>query len=258
MSQAVSDAMAVFEPTTNRSKYRMRFSLLALFLFITFVCLALSWFVQPKRVVATALFEVEHSERQLMGRQPFDEREFEIVKKTQIAKINSYFVLQAAVRNPVIAALPVFQNQPDPVVWLQKNIEVDFPEDGEIMAIRLRGPESRSNDLVLIVDEVAKAYEEEVVFADAQTRLTTRDLKANSLKKMQQELAKKMQVLDDLRKEAGTSAGENVDIKLRELEVETLTELVRETSRSLEWNDIESNAPARIKKVQPAVIGPDN
>ena len=106
-----------------------------------------------------------------MGDQRYDELEFEIFKKTQLAKIYSYYVLQAALRNPVVAALPVFQNQPDPVAWLQENLEVDFPQDGEILAIRLRGPESHTNDLVLIVNEVTKAYEDEVVFADTQTRL---------------------------------------------------------------------------------------
>ena len=158
--------MIDYEASAPRSKYRLRFSLLALFLFVTLICLALAWLVLPKRVVATALFEVSSSERKLMGDQPYDEREFEIVKKTQLAKLNSYYVLQAAVRNPGVAALPVFQNQPDPVVWLQENLEVDFPEDGEILAIRLRGPEARSNDLVLIVDAVAKAYVDEVIFAD--------------------------------------------------------------------------------------------
>ncbi len=67
MSQSVSDPMADYEATVPHSKYRWLFSLLALFLFVTIVCLALAWLVQPKRVVATALFEVEGSERKLMG-----------------------------------------------------------------------------------------------------------------------------------------------------------------------------------------------
>jgi hypothetical protein len=258
MSQVVSDPMVDYEATAPRSKYRLRFSLLALFLFVTLICLALAWLVMPNQVVATALFEVQGSERKLMGNRPYDEREFAIIKRSQLAKLSSYYVLQAAVRNPVVAALPVFQNQPDPAVWLQENVEVDFPEDGEIMAIRLRGPESRSNDLVLIVDSVAKAYEDEVIFADAQTRLATRDLKAQLLRKLKEELLDKMQTLYDIKKEIGTRAAESVDVHARQMEVEVLTNLTREVSRSLELDDIEANAPSRIKQVQNAVISPDN
>ena len=258
MSQVVSDPIVEYEATAPRSKYRLRFRHIALFLLVTLVCLALAWLVQPNRVVATALFEVRGSERKLMGDQPYDELEFEIVKKSQLAKLSSYYVLQAAFRNPGVAALPVFQNQPDPVAWLQENLEIDFPQDGEILAIRLRGPESHTNDLVLIVDAVAKAYEDEVVFDDTQTRLNTRDLKAMSLKKLRDELADKMQQLQDVKKEVGTAAGDSVDIKLRQLEIDTLTVMVRETSLSLERDDLEANAPSRIEKVQPAVSRSDN
>ena len=57
----VSDPMVDDEAAAPRPKYRLRFSLLALFVFITLVCLALAWLVQPNRVVATALFEVQGS-----------------------------------------------------------------------------------------------------------------------------------------------------------------------------------------------------
>jgi hypothetical protein len=258
MSHAASEPLADYEVTTPRPKYRLRFSLLALFFFVTIVCLALAWLVQPKRVVATALFEVGRAQPALMGEENFDERELEIFKKTQLAKLRSYYVLSAAVRNPGIASLVVFANQRDPAAWLQDHLETEFVGDSELLAIRLRGPESLRNDIVRIVDEVAKAYEDEVVFADAQTQLTTRDLKAACLKKLQEELANTMQLLHDLKKEVGAGASDNVEIKLRQLELDTLTEMVQETSRSLERDDIEANAPPRIRKVQPAVPSLDN
>jgi hypothetical protein len=258
MSQALIDPVADEDAPARTSKYQLRFSLLALFIFFTLVCIALAWLVQPNRVVATALFEVQSFERKLMGDERYDEHEFKIFKKTQLAKITSYYVLQAAVRNPAVAALPIFQNRPDPVTWLRENIEVDFPQDGELLAIRLRGPEAHANDLVRIVDEVAKAYEEEVVFADAQTQLATRDLKAATLTKLRNELLKKTKDLIDLKKELGAKAAESAEVQAWQTEIEVLTEVVRETSRSLEFSDIEANAPPRIRKVQPAVPSPDN
>jgi hypothetical protein len=209
-------------------------------------------------MMATALFELDRVESRLMGGQPFDERELEIFKNTQLAKLKSYYVLQAAVRNPGIASMPLLAGQPDPVAWLQEHVEAEFIQDSEILAIRLRGPKSRSQDLTRLLDEVTKAYEDEVLYADTQMRLRTRDLNAQSLKRLKEELVEKMQLLEDLKEDAGAAAADSVDIQVRQLELDTLSEVVRQLSRSLEWYDIEANAPPRIKKVQPAVPGPDN
>jgi hypothetical protein len=108
------------------------------------------------------------------------------------------------------------------------------------------------------VDEVAEAYKNEVVFAGTQSQLATRDLKAASLKKLQNELLKKTQDLNDLKKELGARAAESAEVQAWQMEIEVLREVVRETSRSLEFNDIEANAPPRIRQVQPAVPSPDN
>ena len=49
-------------------------------------------------------------------------------KRRSWPNLQSYYVLQAAVRNPGIASLSVFAGEPDPVQWLQENLEVDFPQ----------------------------------------------------------------------------------------------------------------------------------
>ena len=58
----------------------------------------------------------------------------------------------------------------DPVEWLQENLAVDFPQNGEILSISLSGDEL-SEDLVRLVDAVAKAYKDEVIGAERQRRL---------------------------------------------------------------------------------------
>jgi hypothetical protein len=258
MTKSVDDSVADDKSATRRSRLRFRFSLLALFLFVTLTCLALAWLVQPERSVATALFEIDRVVPSLMGGRPFDERELEIFKKTQLAKLKSYYVLSAAVRNPALASLPIFAGQRDPVAWLQEHVEAEFIGDSELLAIRLRGPKSHVLDLTRLVDEVAKAYEDEVVYADTQTRLRTRDLKAQSLKRLKDDFVEKMQALHDFQEDAGAAASDPVDIQARQLELDSMSEVVLELSRSLEWDDIEANAPPRIRKVQPAVPGPDN
>jgi len=244
----------------NPSRPRLRFSLLGLLTFVTLACILLAWWVQPNYVVATALFQVSREPVVFLSDEApraVDEREFETVRSTQQALLNSHYVLQSAMRKPGVPGLPFLRDKPDAVAWLQDNLVVEYPHDAEILAIRLRGPEVYAADLVQIVDAVAKAYEEEVVFEAHQSRLGTRDLNAASLKKIENEISRKMQELIDLDTESEGKIKDTVDGRMRQEEIDILLEQWRELSRSLERVDIELNAPRRIRKIQGAVISPD-
>jgi capsular exopolysaccharide synthesis family protein len=157
------------------------------------------WYAFPESSSATALFRVNTEPTTLV----FDDlnrqtpQEFEILKKTQLALLKSYFVLQAAVRDPDIASLSVLADVPDHVEWLQYNLDVEFPQQGEILSISLTD-DGQVEDLVALVNAVAKAYEEEVVFVDQQRRLGTSDLVAKSLKKLQDEIRQKWEDFLDM------------------------------------------------------------
>src|SRR5688572_13242929 len=72
------------------------------------------WIAFPESSSATALFQVASKEESLVfddgGRQT--PQEFEIVRKTQLALLKSYFVLQAAVRPVDISSLSVLAGVP--------------------------------------------------------------------------------------------------------------------------------------------------
>jgi capsular exopolysaccharide synthesis family protein len=147
------------------------------------------WYAFPESSSATALFQVASQEETLVfddGRRQTPQ-EFEIVRKTQLALLKSYFVLQAAVRPVDISSLSVLAGVPDKVEWLQYNLDVEFPQQGEILSISLT-ENAPVEDLVQLVNAVAKAYEEEVVFKASQRRKGTSDLVAKSLKKLQEEI----------------------------------------------------------------------
>jgi hypothetical protein len=142
-----------------RSLRRLRFSLLTLFIAITLIALVLAWMVQPNRVVATALFEVRNEYASIVHRErTFSKEDFEILKKTQVALLKSKFVLSSALVNPGIASLPVLNSSDDKEGWLQDHLEIEYPRDGEILSISLRGTEAQSADLIALVDAVAGAY----------------------------------------------------------------------------------------------------
>ena len=88
-----------------------------------------------------------------------------------MARITDPFVLAAALRKPEgnpIARLSILKHQEDPVAWLQRNLSVSYPHNGEIMKISLSAddPEDASD----IVTAVVEAYKAEVVDAEIEKR----------------------------------------------------------------------------------------
>ena len=104
------------------------------------------WLVRPQTATATALFEVRREAPSVAGNQPepTSGQDFEILKKTQLALLKSKFLLTSALRNPSVAGSPVFAGVVDKEEWLQDHLEVSYPQNGEILAIELRGPVSQA------------------------------------------------------------------------------------------------------------------
>jgi capsular exopolysaccharide synthesis family protein len=165
------------------------------------------WFVFPESSSATALFEVSTDQNTIFDISRRGTQEFEILKKTQLALLRSNFVLTAALRDPRIAGLSALTKQSDPVEWLQEDLVVQFPQNGEILEITLSGDEL-PEDLVKIVDAVAKAYNDEVVNTRRQRRLATRDLLARNLENLNSEMKRKMEDYLDIAKESGSAKSE--------------------------------------------------
>lgn len=61
VAENVTSVVAPPSARRLRGALRVRYSLLTLFVLTTLACHALAWWVQPRRVVATALFEVAMS-----------------------------------------------------------------------------------------------------------------------------------------------------------------------------------------------------
>jgi beta-lactamase regulating signal transducer with metallopeptidase domain len=152
---------------------------------------------------ATALFEISRTPPSVAGsaQQTESDVEWEFLCKTHLAKLRSYFVLIAALRPRDIASLPLVRAQDDPVEWLAQRLEVGFIPGSEIMYIRLSGKPDEVEQLTKLVDAVARAYEDEVVYVDSQSRLATRDLLAQSLKALKDELMKKTEMCHAIARE---------------------------------------------------------
>jgi hypothetical protein len=163
---------------------------------------------------------------------------WEVFCKTQVALLKSYFVLQSAVKDPKIAALPMLASADHPVGLLAQRLEVGFYPGSEILYVRMglsrTDESSQANQAVQIVDAIAKAYEEEVIFADKQRQLSASDLLAKINKKLQEEIRTKTEDYQQISREAGlaeSAAGQvaqQLDIRRLERVEEELMRLENE------------------------------
>jgi hypothetical protein len=203
-------------------------------------------------VVATALFHVDSAEPSIFGddaaKRPGDQ-DFEIAKKTQLALLKSNFVLTAAIRNPKVASLTILEGEDDPVSWLQENLEVEFPQNAEILSIRLRGTEGQANDLVQLVDAVADAYKKEVVSEMRQRRLTSRDLLARNLENLNGEIQKKFEIYLDIARESDRVESGSGQV-MQDLDMKRLDRIEAELLR-LENEVVEAQAKSDDGRLKP-------
>lgn len=251
----MSDAASL--PVVRRRRWPRIFGFL---FFVALVGGAITWLAWPKTVTATALFEVRNEAATLTENshaQKVDERGFEILKKTQIALLKSKFLLTSALRNPGVASSPVFAGVHDAEEWLQDHLEVSYPENGQILAISLSGPESQAGDLSLIVDAVAGAYDREVLSKEKSRRLNVRDMMERSLQNLNGEIKRKMEDYLDIAKGMDKPTDEKdfrtqLDLKRMDRIDEELVQLERDNLKmEIGGNSKESKfVDARIEQLK--------
>jgi hypothetical protein len=225
-----------------RSNFRFRFSLLALLILVTVVSAILGWAVYKKPVVATALFQINNAPAFALNNQQAQSaaQDSEIFKKTQIALIKSSFVLTSSIRAPGIASVSILAGKKDPVAWLQDHLEVEFLENSDILAIKLRGMESQTQDLVLLVDAVAKAYADEALGAEQQRLRAELDLLSRSLETANQTLNRNWEDYLDISRETGTIETESGQA-LQQIDLKRLEHIDDELMR-LEYDQLKAAA----------------
>jgi capsular polysaccharide biosynthesis protein len=187
------------------------------------------WFIFPESSSATALFEVRNKQESIVreGNQS-TVQDFEILKKTQLAVLRSKFLLTAALRNPSVAALSILADESDKEEWLQENLEVEFPQNGELLAISLTG--TPPEDLETLVNAVAEAYDREVISREKQRKLTIKDMLERSLQNLNADIKRKFEDYLDLAKSLGRPQGESD----RDPELELLLRDVADSQKKIE------------------------
>jgi capsular exopolysaccharide synthesis family protein len=132
---------------------------------------AAAWFLVPIKYRATGTIVISSNPAGPLdeGTGARDPASFLIFQKSQAAQVKSRWVLTAALRNPKVADLPLVKEQSDSIEWLQLNLVTDFTRSAEWMGLSLSG--EKPEELVLLLNAILDAYNDEVIQSDNNARL---------------------------------------------------------------------------------------
>jgi capsular polysaccharide biosynthesis protein len=221
-----------------------------------------AWFFVPVQYEAYALLKVANRPPAVLtGPAATAGEDFSIFKRTQAQLLLSSAVLEGTLRDPQIDRLAIVQaHQDDPVSWLRNQLEVNYPDDAEIMRVTLRG--SRPDELPIIVDKVVDVFLREVVEHEKQMRLDGEEKLRRAYEKQSADYQKELNALRTLESIHKTSGSEAAQLK-RKLALEELDSLRsrrREVERQIEQNELEmlmskvrAEEPAETRTADPPV-----
>jgi capsular exopolysaccharide synthesis family protein len=124
---------------------------------------------------------------------------YEAYQSLQVHLIRSRMVLNAALRQPGVAQLSLFQKVPDAIEWLEHEVRVDYPSR-EILRITVAGEDLE--ELKTLVEAVKRAYMTEVVEKQTKDRQTRLEELRKILARYKEKLARDRRVKLDLAKKA--------------------------------------------------------
>jgi capsular exopolysaccharide synthesis family protein len=124
------------------------------------VAASATWFLLPLKHTAQTLVQVPLDFPMILE---YKREHTDLLnhQKNQVSLVKSRLVLNSILKNPKVAELSVVREQPDPLDWLERNVQADFNIAGAIMRISISG--DRPQELVVLVDAVREAYLKEFI-----------------------------------------------------------------------------------------------
>ena len=157
----------------------------------------------PPKYKAQSLLQVATEAPRVVLETKETQTDFRTYQKTQEAYIHSRLVLDAAIAMKGVKTLSLIQKQADPLLWLEKQIKVDFAFGSEILRIEMIGEEPYS--LAEIVNAVTQSYLEQVVDAEFKKRVDRQKLLKKNWDHYQERLREKRAMVKRLGEQAGSN-----------------------------------------------------
>ncbi|OHB75321.1 MAG: hypothetical protein A2W31_02520, partial [Planctomycetes bacterium RBG_16_64_10] len=209
---------------------------------------AFVWWLVPAQATAVALLKVAATKPYLAFdvEEASGKEDYDTYRQTQMTYVTSHFVIAAALQRPGIAQLASLEDViGDPVVWLQDELSVSFPREGEIMQIALTLEDG--SDAQQLVDAVTTAYLEEIVFEDRKERRGAFSLLEKFYQNTLDAITEESKKYKILAKQLGQSESEFANVN-QELALADITDL-RKEREGLYKEALEAELAVKLLKV---------
>lgn len=144
----------------------------------------------PAKYTTSAIIRVSPQDPRIYYNEDAHGRgDFASYLKTQAGAMRSHFVLNAAIRDPEVAALPMLRAQIDPVRFLEEEIQVEYQDGSELIKLKLSGDDPRA--ITMIINATHDAFFREVVEAERLSKQERLKVIRDSITRMQTDLEKK-------------------------------------------------------------------
>ncbi len=163
------------------------------------------FYMFPESSSALVTFKVDSQQPTVLTKGIADEAHFDTYRKTQIQWLKRSFVLDKAMNSPGVSDSPFFEGieEEKKTDWLSEQLIVGFPQESEFMTIKLEGT-ANADEIELVLKAVAKAYYDEVVFAEHTSRLKPREILGVTARKLGDEIKRKAEAYYALVEESGS------------------------------------------------------
>lgn len=207
-----------------------------------------AWKYVPAPYMAFSELRISSVDQKILFNTAETTSDFSTYKQTQLKLITSPFVLNAAIREPDIAKLPLLQSKERPVDWLEGSIRVSSPGQ-EFIRVALEGDSPQ--DMALVLNAVTQAFLEEVVNKERTVRQERLRKLEGFNRTINEELREKKADLQKLATSLKTTDPGTLSVK-RQMEYEYFGQLREEFTR-LRFDLMQANLQlaARMKRSEP-------
>jgi capsular exopolysaccharide synthesis family protein len=184
--------------------------------------------MMPGQYTTFALLRVSSVEPRLVFTTSEKESDFKTFRSIQATLIKSPLVLNAALQQPEVEAIPWIAVHPDPVTALDQRLKVDYPGDSEILRLAISG--SRPYELATFLNAVVSSYLENIVNQDRALRSARLDELVRIYGESEDKVRDRRDRLARLAEKLGTGDTEVAALK-QQLALDHFAEVKREHSR---------------------------
>ena len=173
---------------------------------------ATAWFLFPVQYNAVEFVRIAQSQSTLVFEtaETSGRSDYKGYKSTQKQLLLQPLSLSKALKDPEVAILPIVREQADPISWLQENLEVQFPDNSEMMNISLRLTDATSAHK--IAKSVVDVYMADVVEKERAERMLRVERLEKILVAAEDKARKKRGELSSLVDRLGTSDSNTLNL----------------------------------------------